>query len=308
MSDSTATPAAGVTVTIPGSSLSTVTNSAGYFQLTGVPSGTVRLQFKQPGIDATADVPNVSGQQLVTIQVQLSGSTARIVSDSRSDAKVSLCHRTDGHGYHQITIDPSAEPAHRGHGDAKSGERVPGTALQTFDENCQVVGPAVEIEKFTNGDDADSAPGPTIEVGKPVTWTYIVKNTGTVRLTGIAVSDDKGVSVSCPATALDPSASMTCTGSGVATLGQYRNVGTVAATAPQGSLTASDPSHYLGVIPDDEPGPKVELCHKTGNGSYHLISVSVSAEPAHRAHGDGKIGDAVPGQAGKTFGAGCSVR
>ena len=53
---------------------------------------------------------------------------------------------------------------------------------------------------------------------------------------------------------------------------------------------------------------KVSLCHKEGNGTYHLIDVSVDAEAAHRAHGDGKIGEAVPGQAGKTFGAGCRVQ
>ena len=75
-----------------------------------------------------------------------------------------------------------------------------------------------------------------------------------------------------------------------------------------GNVTASDPSHYLGVVPDEETGPKVQLCHKTGNGSYHSIEVSINAEPAHRAHGDGKIGEAVPGNAGKVFGAGCSVR
>ena len=40
---------------------------------------------------------------------------------------------------------------------------------------------------------------------------------------------------------------------------------------------------------------KVSFCHSTGNGSYHLIDVSLDAEPAHRAHGDGKIGDPVPG-------------
>ena len=83
-----------------------------------------------------------------------------------------------------------------------------------------------------------------------------------------------------------------------------------------GTVTDTDPSHYRGIAPDEEEeeeeeekeGPKVQLCHRTGNGSYHLIEVSVSAEPAHRAHGDGKIGDPVPGQTGKTFGAGCTVR
>jgi hypothetical protein len=36
--------------------------------------------------------------------------------------------------------------------------------------------------------------------------------------------------------------------------------------------------------------------------------VSVNAEPAHRAHGDGKIGEAVPGSPGSIFGAGCAVQ
>jgi hypothetical protein len=52
----------------------------------------------------------------------------------------------------------------------------------------------------------------------------------------------------------------------------------------------------------------VQLCHRTGAGFYVLIEVSVNAEPAHRAHGDGKIGEAVPGNAGKRFGAGCQVQ
>ena len=52
----------------------------------------------------------------------------------------------------------------------------------------------------------------------------------------------------------------------------------------------------------------MQLCHRTGNGSYHLIEVSINAEPAHRAHGDGKIGEAVPGSPGTFFGTGCSVR
>jgi hypothetical protein len=51
----------------------------------------------------------------------------------------------------------------------------------------------------------------------------------------------------------------------------------------------------------------VRLCHRTGNGRYQPIEISINAEPAHRAHGDGKIGEAVPGVTGKVFGAGCSV-
>jgi hypothetical protein len=241
--------------------------------------------------------------------VQLNGSTASIVSEVRSNGKVLLCHRTESGTYQSIDVSVSAEPAHRAHGDAKVGEPVPGDASKVFDQNCRPVGASVSIKKSTNGEDANDAPGPSITVGSPVAWTYEVRNTGTMPLTGVVVVDDRGVRVTCGQTALAVGQSITCTGSGTATLGQYRNVGTVTATWTGGQVSDSDPSHYLGVPPDnDEAGPKVQLCHKTGNGSYHLIDVSINAEPAHRAHGDGKIGDPVPGNAGKVFGAGCIVK
>lgn len=53
--------------------------------------------------------------------------------------------------------------------------------------------------------------------------------------------------MTCPATTLAVGASMTCTGTGVAIAGQYRNVGTVTGTSPSGApVTANDPDHYYG--------------------------------------------------------------
>ena len=43
-------------------------------------------------------------------------------------------------------------------------------------------GASIDIEKLTNGEDADTAPGPKVEPDATVTWTYIVKNTGEVAL------------------------------------------------------------------------------------------------------------------------------
>ena len=148
------------------------------------------------------------------------------------------------------------------------------------------MGPSVDIQKSTNGEDADSAPGPSIVVGAPVTWAYRVTNTGTVNLTGVTVTDDRGVAVNCVGlTSLVAGASMTCTGAGVATLGQDANIGTVRANwavgGLSGTVTDSNASHYLGVVAvAGDEGPKVTLCHKTGNGKYVEINVSVSAEPA----------------------------
>ncbi len=112
--------------------------------------------------------------------------------------------------------------------------------------------PAIDIEKATNGSDSDFAPGENIAMGAAVTWTYVVTNTGNVALSGIAVTDDQGVAVSCPATELAPQALMTCTATGTAIDGQYANLGTVVGTPPTGAddnVTDNDPSHYFGEPP-----------------------------------------------------------
>jgi hypothetical protein len=300
----------GMTVTIVGTNLSAPVDIMGQFEIAGVPSGNVQLQFRDATVNATVQISNVGQDELVQIRVNVSGSTATIVSDQRSIGKVVLCHRTDSGSYHSIEVSVSAEPAHRAHGDAKVGEPVPADPTKVFDSDCRAVGAAVAIEKSTNGEDADEAPGPTITVGSPVTWLYVVTNTGTLDLTNIVVVDDRNVAVTCGQTSLAVGQSMTCTGSGVATLGQYSNVGTVTANWTGGTVTDSDASHYLGIAPEEEEedGPKVQLCHRTGAGFYVLINISVSAEATHRAHGDAKIGEAVPGSPGKVFGAGCVVR
>jgi len=106
---------------------------------------------------------------------------------------------------------------------------------------------AITLEKLTNGIDADTAPGPGVTVGATVLWTYVATNAGTVALTNVSVTDSRGVTVTCPKTTLAPGESMTCTGSGTATAGQYSNVGTASGTPAGGSaVTASDPSHYYG--------------------------------------------------------------
>jgi LPXTG-motif cell wall-anchored protein len=106
---------------------------------------------------------------------------------------------------------------------------------------------SINIEKATNGYDADTPTGPFIPVGAAVTWTYVVTNTGEVTLSNIIVVDDQGVTVTMPKTTLAPGESMTGTAHGTAVAGQYANLGTVTGTPPEGSdVTASDPSHYFG--------------------------------------------------------------
>ena len=304
---SLAATASGLTVTLEGTGRSVAVDASGGFRLADVPAGDARLRFSGGNVNATTVVSNVSQGEQIQIQVSVNGGTAIIVTEVRSASKIQLCHRTDAGQYHLIEVSTSAEPAHLAHGDGGVGDRVPGTLTKVFGANCQPVGVGVTLEKLTNGHDADAAPGPSIPVGAAVTWTYLVTNNGPAALTNILVVDDKGVVVSCPKTTLAVGESMTCAGTGLAAVGQYRNVGTVTATSVNGAVSDADPSHYLGVLGEERPANKVQLCHRTGNGRYHLIEVSINAEPAHRAHGDGKVGEAVPGNPGKVFLPGCAA-
>ncbi len=118
---------------------------------------------------------------------------------------------------------------------------------------------SIRIEKSTNGEDADGAPGPEIEIGTIVEWTYEVTNTGETTLEDLVVTDNQGVTVLCAlqTTTLLPGQTLTCSASGEAVEGQYENVGLVSATSPSSeTIRDKDPSHYfgtcVGVDCDDE--------------------------------------------------------
>ena len=56
--------------------------------------------------------------------------------------------------------------------------------------------------------------------------------------------------IGCPPTTLASGKSMTCTASGVAEEGPYRNVAVVTGTTSQGQeVIDEDASHYFGIIP-----------------------------------------------------------
>lgn len=108
--------------------------------------------------------------------------------------------------------------------------------------------PEIDIEKATNGADADGTPGPVVTVGDAVTWTYLVTNTGNVDLTGVAVTDNQIGPIACPASALAVGESMSCETDGTAVDGQYVNVGSVTAMDAEGTVVDdSDTSHYFGL-------------------------------------------------------------
>ncbi|MFW5987104.1 MAG: SdrD B-like domain-containing protein [Methanohalophilus sp.] len=116
----------------------------------------------------------------------------------------------------------------------------------TFDTGMFEVIPGIDIEKSTNGEDADEAPGPYIRLNYEVVWEFNVTNTGNVNLTDIEVIDDElGLIGTIPL--LQPGESQIMTRNATANLGQYENTATAVGVSPTGiNVTDSDPSHYFG--------------------------------------------------------------
>jgi hypothetical protein len=122
--------------------------------------------------------------------------------------------------------------------------------------NADCPSPGITIVKSTNGEDANSPPGPMVAEFDLVTWTYDVTNTGNIPLHNVVVTDDHLGTLLDPPTGdtnangiLDPGETWTYTADDEAAAGQYENVGTVTADSTSGPVTASDVSHYFGSVP-----------------------------------------------------------
>ena len=135
--------------------------------------------------------------------------------------------------------------------------------------------PAISIEKLTDGEDADAAPGPLLLIGSTVTFTYVITNTGNVTLSNVGVIDDQGLVVICPGgnpiQQLPVGASAICSASGIVTRGQYVNLGTATGIGAFGTtVVAEDPSHHFGFAPTGVtgpiPGPTLITLEKATNG------------------------------------------
>ena len=116
--------------------------------------------------------------------------------------------------------------------------------------------PAIQIEKSTNTLDADTPTGPVLDMGDPVTWEYVVTNTGVDPLSNIVVTDNKVGNIVLLTTTLEPGVSTTATEGGTVTAyGQYANLATVVGDFVGIPVTDDDPSHYLA----PEPNPDIDI-------------------------------------------------
>jgi hypothetical protein len=68
-----------------------------------------------------------------------------------------------------------------------------GTFTDTATSRHEVLtAPAINLVKLTNGQDANTAPGPLVAPGSTVTFTYVVTNPGDVPLSAVTLTDDAG--------------------------------------------------------------------------------------------------------------------
>jgi hypothetical protein len=70
----------GVRVSVMGTSLTALTDAAGRFTVAGVPAGNAHLRFEGVGIDALLDVSGLRDGQVLTLNVQVSGTQATVVT------------------------------------------------------------------------------------------------------------------------------------------------------------------------------------------------------------------------------------
>ncbi|MDQ7910998.1 SdrD B-like domain-containing protein [Phytohabitans sp. ZYX-F-186] len=128
------------------------------------------------------------------------------------------------------------------------------------------------------------------DAGDKVTYTYVVKNDGDVKVTDIKVTDNKIANVSCPKTELAPGESMTCTGGPYTITAADANAGEVMNTAV---ATGKDPDGKP--VKSDEDKERVPV-HKP----VQVVVVKPKPEPVSPP--SGKL--PVTGASALTVGAG----
>ncbi|MGL4176473.1 MAG: DUF7507 domain-containing protein [Dermatophilaceae bacterium] len=86
------------------------------------------------------------------------------------------------------------------------------------------------------------------DLGDRIAWSFVVRNTGTVTLTSVAVSDPRAGTVTCPTTTLAPGAQTTCAAAAYTITqadvdaGVVSNTATSSGRAPGGAPVASNTS------------------------------------------------------------------
>ncbi len=243
------------------------------------PVAQIQIEKSTNGADADvaggADVPIIAPGGVVTWTYEVTNDgdaalTNVIVIDDREGTISNIVSRVGGN--QDDTLDPGETWTYEETGTAQTGAyENKATVTGSTSANIEVMAmdlshylgaaPQIDIEKSTNGADADLSNGndvPNIEVGDQVTWTYRVENTGTLDLQNVVLRDNvEGQVTQIISQSLNSDSVLqvgevwTFRHTGVASAGLYANSATVTATATTNeNVSATDPSHYIGTVSD----------------------------------------------------------
>jgi uncharacterized repeat protein (TIGR01451 family) len=178
-----------------------------------------------------------------------------------------------------------------------SGTKPDGGAVLSPPSGVAIPPVTISLVKEVNGQPEPTPPGVTLEVGQPVTFTYVVTNTSKLPVDTVTITDHPSPGIiTCQATTLDPGSSTTCTAPTIsAVAGQQTNT---AVASAQGTLdgspvgnpaTATDTGNYFGAAPSltmtksatpatvTAPGRVITFTfHVTNTGNVTLTNVTVS--------------------------------
>jgi hypothetical protein len=155
-----------ITVTIVGTNTATTVGSGGDFTLTGVPPGTVQLQFTGRGMSGTLSISGIGPTDRIELSVALTSSGARVESENRhrdDTSRVEVNGRVRAVGAGTLTVGttvvtvPTGVPIRHGSqalalADIKVGDHVEVKGTRT---TAGVTASEVKVESESNDDDND---------------------------------------------------------------------------------------------------------------------------------------------------------
>ena len=267
-----------------------VTSGGGKYFFGGLEDATYKIKVESSTTNLTPYIPssvqqsNADNDDATDSNIASGDSASGYIS-----APITLALGSEPHGAAENSSLPSNGDDQDGPDDS-SGDK---NGNMTLDMGLYELHPAIDIEKYTNDVQADTA-AEAVDLNKSdaITWTYVVKNTGDEDLEDINVSDSQSVAVTCPADTLAAGAEMNCTATGTANTPNYENNGSVEANGAITGMTVtdSDLSHYrlLGVW----SGNVSEDTDSDTNGDVNMTTVTITlyTDP----NGDGNPADGTP--------------
>lgn len=105
----------------------------------------------------------------------------------------------------------------------------------------------IELKILTNGKDSSRPPGVPVRISNPISWSFVVSNSGSQDLTDIIVTNPRTGTVACPASVLAMEETMTCSASETAQQGYNSVTVTVTGKGQKGQqVTDTATGYYLG--------------------------------------------------------------